>query len=604
MTRTDSVVVGTLVALLAILAALIGVPSMQIASTPIAPTARPVPSVPEIASRPYVEGVLGSPTSVSPLTARTQADRDLVALVFAGLVRNGPDGTVVPDLAERWTVDAKGKTWTVDLRADALWQDGEPVTSDDVVFTIRTLQDPQYSGPSASSWNDVEVDRAGPHRVTFTLSTPLGGFLQALTQPIAPAHLLADVPVADLPVDPFGQSPIGPGPFSLLELTDTSATLVPVGTIAGARLGCICVAERRRDRLADDPSTDPPAIAAAALPRRHRVPLFRRCGRAGGVVPERRARCCVGSARRRLAADLGTSGGARLLRYPGSTLSAVLLNLRPGHPEFATRRSARRTCRHRSGQADQVDAFSGLASRPPTRSRRRRPCSTRTPTRPCRTPARRRQGAARGAAGPVRRRLAPQLRRRPHSSSHQPDRGRATRSCTLPADRVVKDWKATWAARPSWRCRPANSSGERLRPGTFQSPSPTLRSASTPTCTRCWPSSARPRPAAQHHRPPGPDTRPVPRDGASARRDGGPSGRVQRAPEAARRGPLPVAAGLPRRARRRPRHGRGPAARQVNDAGRIDFGTCFMAPRCRPVTVDSRRRRRGGGIGRRAGFRT
>src|SRR6185312_7849455 len=112
MTRTDSVVVGTLVALLAILAALIGAPAMQIASTPIAPTARPAPSVPEIASLPYVEGVLGSPTSVSPLTARTQADRDLVALVFAGLVRNGPNGTVVPDLAEHWTVDDKGAVWT------------------------------------------------------------------------------------------------------------------------------------------------------------------------------------------------------------------------------------------------------------------------------------------------------------------------------------------------------------------------------------------------------------------------------------------------------------------------------------------------------------
>ena len=85
--------------------------------------------------------------SVSPLTARTQADRDLVALVFAASSATGPDGTVVPDLAERWSVDATGKTWTVDLRDDARWQDGEPVTADDVVFTIHTLQDPAYSGP-------------------------------------------------------------------------------------------------------------------------------------------------------------------------------------------------------------------------------------------------------------------------------------------------------------------------------------------------------------------------------------------------------------------------------------------------------------------------
>ena len=56
----------------------------------------------------------------------------------------------MPDLAERWTVDDGGPTWTVDLRDDARWHDGEPVTADDVVFTIQTLQDPDYAGPAAT----------------------------------------------------------------------------------------------------------------------------------------------------------------------------------------------------------------------------------------------------------------------------------------------------------------------------------------------------------------------------------------------------------------------------------------------------------------------
>ena len=65
MTRTDSVVVGTLVALLAILAALIGVPSMQIAATPIAPTARPVPSA---TLAPGTSLRLGQPVSLDEAT--------------------------------------------------------------------------------------------------------------------------------------------------------------------------------------------------------------------------------------------------------------------------------------------------------------------------------------------------------------------------------------------------------------------------------------------------------------------------------------------------------------------------------------------------------
>jgi ABC-type oligopeptide transport system substrate-binding subunit len=51
------------------------------------------------ATVPYREGVVGHPSSINPLTPRSQADQDLVALLFRGLVMAGPDGTVVPDLA-------------------------------------------------------------------------------------------------------------------------------------------------------------------------------------------------------------------------------------------------------------------------------------------------------------------------------------------------------------------------------------------------------------------------------------------------------------------------------------------------------------------------
>ena len=118
MTRTDSFVVGTLVVLLAIVAGLIGVPALQTALAPVAATARPGVGG-DVEPSTYVEGAIGAPVSVSPLTARTQVDRDLVALVFSGLVRNGPGGTIVPDLAESWSVDPTGRIWTVVLRDDA-----------------------------------------------------------------------------------------------------------------------------------------------------------------------------------------------------------------------------------------------------------------------------------------------------------------------------------------------------------------------------------------------------------------------------------------------------------------------------------------------------
>ena len=154
------------------------------------------------------------------------ADRDLVALVFSGLVALGPDDTLVADLAERWTVDETGASWTFQLRPDARWHDGEPVTAADVVFTIDVLQDPTYIGPAARRPGARSRDRGrradGPVRRS---TTPLGGFLQAATQPIVPAHLLDGVPVAEL-----ADASVRPAPGRLraVPAASSSTTTTPI----------------------------------------------------------------------------------------------------------------------------------------------------------------------------------------------------------------------------------------------------------------------------------------------------------------------------------------------------------------------------------------
>ena len=332
MNRVDSAVVGSLVLLLALVAGLIGFPAIQSATAP-STSQEPVLATPDRAgARPYVEGMLGAAVSVSPLTARTQVDRDLVALVFSGLVRNGPGGTIVADLAESWSVDDRGRTWSVVLRDDATWHDGEPVTSADVAFTVLTLQNPLYSGPGATSWREVTVATPSPTEVTFTLATPLGGFLQALTQPIAPVHLLGDVPVDLLPEHPFGRQPVGSGPFSLVELTDASASLVPALALAPIDEASPDPSARATDSLTTPgPTTRPerplPYLSGIEL-RFYTDPTALAASYRFGDLD------AVSGLSPQLAAELGALDGSRLLRYPGSTLTAVLLNLRSSHPEF------------------------------------------------------------------------------------------------------------------------------------------------------------------------------------------------------------------------------------------------------------------------------
>ena len=130
MTLRDRAVLGILSLILVLATGAVVAPSF-VSSTP---DESPGPSLPPL--HPYVEGVLGTAASVSPFSARTSAERSMVTLVFRGLVRLGPDETPVGDLADRWEVDESGATWTFHLRDGLVWQDGQPITSDDILFTI------------------------------------------------------------------------------------------------------------------------------------------------------------------------------------------------------------------------------------------------------------------------------------------------------------------------------------------------------------------------------------------------------------------------------------------------------------------------------------
>jgi peptide/nickel transport system substrate-binding protein len=285
------------------------------------------------AGRPYVEGVLGHATNASPFGARSSADRELVSLLFRGLVRLGPDGTVVPDLATRWEVDQTGSQWTFHLRPGLTWQDGQPLTSDDVVFTVQTLNNPDYTGPGADSWREVTASAPDPLTVVLTLATPLGGFLDAATQPIAPAHLLANLAPADIVSDPFGQHPIGSGPFQLVSLGPTRAILEPANAVSlAADGGPTSVTPRPTDSLATPGPTSPTDIATPYLAGIEF--LYYDDADALRSAWDRGELDAASGLSPADAATLGATPGARLLRYPSTTLLAVDLNLRPSRPEF------------------------------------------------------------------------------------------------------------------------------------------------------------------------------------------------------------------------------------------------------------------------------
>jgi peptide/nickel transport system substrate-binding protein len=335
MNRIDRAVIAGLVLAVAIAAFAIGGPAFSPASGPSAP-APSTPSAVETVSI-YTEGVLGRPTSVNPLAARTQADRDLVALVFEGLVTLGPGGEPRPALARSWAMAADGSSWTFHLRPDAHWHDGEPVTADDVAFTVATIQDPDYHGPGAGSWTGIKATVVDPLTVRFDLDQPIGDFIDLATQPIAPAHLLADIPAGAMADDLFGSQPVGSGPYALVELDKDHAVLEPAASVA---------APADTGEPSSRPSVDPLATvrptphAAAVEPAIGRIDLrffddptaLAAAFRAGQLD-------AVSGLDPAAALALADVPGSRILRDPATTLTAVALNLRPSHPEFSDSRT-------------------------------------------------------------------------------------------------------------------------------------------------------------------------------------------------------------------------------------------------------------------------
>lgn len=164
----------------------------------------------------YIEGVVGRLGSFNPLFAQGDANAlDVDALLFEPLVRIQPSGRVDRVLATSWDVSPDQRNYTFALRPDARWSDGAAVTADDVLFTVRTVQDPDYPGVFlGTSWKDIVATAIDPQHVRFGLPGRNASFLATLEQlDILPAHALVGVPVSQIANSPFGTHPVGTGPF-------------------------------------------------------------------------------------------------------------------------------------------------------------------------------------------------------------------------------------------------------------------------------------------------------------------------------------------------------------------------------------------------------
>ena len=217
-----------LIAALIILA--LAVAGCQPAESATTPSTAEVAEVVEDAATPAAEEPAAQPAAADPLIVLIDNDEGpitpanfntfigyyLVGWVYDPLFARTPELGVTPALATEYSVSADGLTWTVQLRDDVTWHDGEPFTADDVVFTYNFLVD---AGRAANLTTIESITASGDHEVVITLASANPFFLREGLAGyfIMPEHIWRDQEPISGELSQF-QGQIGTGPYRLGEI--------------------------------------------------------------------------------------------------------------------------------------------------------------------------------------------------------------------------------------------------------------------------------------------------------------------------------------------------------------------------------------------------
>ncbi|PIP16947.1 MAG: hypothetical protein COX44_02565 [Candidatus Portnoybacteria bacterium CG23_combo_of_CG06-09_8_20_14_all_37_13] len=158
----------------------------------------------------YIEGIIGSPRYINPVLAQNNdVDLDLTELIF---------GSLIFDLTENYQISDNQKEYTLILKKDLKWHDNKPVTADDVLFTIQTIQDPVYQSPLRINFQGIGIEKIDEQTFKFILKDVYAPFLTSLDIGILPKHVWQEIAPQSFALAETNIKPIGNGPFKFKNL--------------------------------------------------------------------------------------------------------------------------------------------------------------------------------------------------------------------------------------------------------------------------------------------------------------------------------------------------------------------------------------------------
>ncbi len=167
----------------------------------------------------HTEGMIGTVRFINPVLALSEIDKDITDIIFRGLFKKNGAGEIIPVLAKSYVVSEDGLTYTITLKDDLVFHDNKPITSDDVVYTIKQIQDPTINSPRRIAWQGVSVKAIDPQTVEFKLKQRFTDFLEMLSVGIISKELWKNTTPEEFTLSEKNLTPIGSGPYKLVTLS-------------------------------------------------------------------------------------------------------------------------------------------------------------------------------------------------------------------------------------------------------------------------------------------------------------------------------------------------------------------------------------------------
>jgi len=178
----------------------------------------------------FTEGSVGAISSFNPIFASANYfDKSVESLVFDKFIYIDKKGRPIAGIAEKWSVAENKLEYVFTIKNDLLWQNGQKLTAQDVVFTFNTalsLSENYDYDTVGISLGGVSIEQVDEYRVKFKLAEENPLFFEAISIYIVPQSVLGDVRLEDMPFNIFARYPVGSGKYKVTRTEQNAVYLV------------------------------------------------------------------------------------------------------------------------------------------------------------------------------------------------------------------------------------------------------------------------------------------------------------------------------------------------------------------------------------------